>query len=234
MKKVLFLIMFMLAPSLQAQTSGGISLDATRVIFNKSDLVKAVKVTNSSKENVFLMRAWISDINTNDVIDEWVVTPPIYKLDNDSAIQVKISSLNPSAFSQDRESVFYLNVLTIPSTEKVKMTSPEVAKGQINIALNTKIKVFYRPDKIANVNLLKEYAKIDFKLVGGKVSITNPTPYYINFHEIKINNKDYKIDKQMVAPFSSVAIDVKGNPNVVTYRIINDFGGVTQKETINL
>ncbi|EKJ6041757.1 molecular chaperone [Salmonella enterica] len=232
LKKLIF-AMLVLSPAFYVFADGGIYLGSTRVIFNENDSAKSVKVNNTSKD-VFLMRSWISYFNNQDIAKEWVVTPPIYKLNGDDAIQVRISSLDSSLFPADRESSFYLNVLTIPSTDKVKVAPTDSANGQINVALNSRIKVFYRPAKIFQEDMNKIFEQIKFEADGNNVRIINPTAFNINFSEIKINKKIYNINRQLVAPFSSVTIAVSEKPNTVTYQIINDFGGVTQEKTQNL
>lgn len=228
MKKTSLIILLFLCPVFSVFASGGISLGATRIIFHENDPAKSVKVNNTS-ENVYLMRTWVSGADSKNLAEEWVVTPPIYKLSDNDALQVKISSVDQSSLPKDRESIFFLNVLTIPSTEKNKSAPTEGSSGQVNVALNTKIKLFYRPDsiKLTQSEMSEVYNKMIFRADGKQVFIENPSAYYINFNEIKINNKNFTIDKQFIAPFSTVSIPVSEKVHKVSYRIINDFGGVT-------
>lgn len=233
MKNIVLIALLILSPAFSVLAEGGIYLGATRVIFNENDSAKSVKVNNTSTD-VFLMRSWISYLDNKDVAKEWVVTPPVYKLNGNDAIQVRISALDTSDLPHDKESVFYLNVLTIPSTNKLKAATTGGASGQVNVALNSKIKVFYRPAKIAHENINEAFSKITFKADGNNVVIVNPTAFNINFSELKINKKTYNIDRQMVAPFSSVSVVTSEKPHSVTYQIINDFGGATQEKSQNM
>ncbi|MGL4390021.1 MAG: fimbrial biogenesis chaperone [Carnobacterium maltaromaticum] len=234
MRKIL-IILFVMSSSFFAYGKGGVSLNTTRVVINENDLSKTVKVSNSEKKNVYLVRSWVSGIDSQKEQEEWIVTPPVYKLNAEDAIQIKLSLLNGEHLPKDKESIFYLNVLTIPSTEKNIDVSTDGASGQINIALNTRVKVFYRPALISNFDMNKEFDKVFFKKLGNnKVELINPTPFHMNFQKITINSKEYKIDKQMAAPYSSVKINVSDIPNTVAYQIINDFGGLTKLKNISL
>ncbi|VAL10001.1 fimbria/pilus periplasmic chaperone [Enterobacter hormaechei] len=94
--------------------NGGTYLDTTRVIYNENNGAKAVKVTNTSADYPYLVRGWVSSADTDGADDKWVVTPPVYRLNENSAIQLKITNIDSSKLPKDRESLFFLNVLTIP------------------------------------------------------------------------------------------------------------------------
>lgn len=228
-------LFFCLAFNASAKSNGGTWLDATRIIYKQSDSSRAVKITNTSADIPYLVRAWVTPVDSNDVATYWAVTPPVYRLNEKEAVQLKINALNVSGLPKDKESVFYLNALSIPGSPSAQSKSVDDALGgKIVIALNTKIKLFYRPAALENIDVLLEYKKLRFTVNGKTVSIKNPTPFSMNFGEIKINGVNHEIPRQMIAPFSSVDISTPSIPEKLTYRLINDFGGETAATTINL
>ncbi|MGT3194634.1 fimbrial biogenesis chaperone, partial [Yersinia enterocolitica] len=68
-----------------------------------------------------------------------VVTPPVQRLEPGEKSMVRLSSTPEiNKLPQDRESLFYFNLREIP---------PKSEKANVlQIALQTKIKLFYRPD----------------------------------------------------------------------------------------
>jgi P pilus assembly chaperone PapD len=120
---------------------------------------------------------------------------------------------------QDRESLFYFNVREVPP----KSDRPNV----MQLALHTKIKLFYRPKAI----LPEKYSRWDNQLVLQKVNggyrVENPTPYYMTVIGITPapNMAVAKgFQSVMVAPKSTAMVSSSHftTPHVTT---INDFGG---------
>lgn len=123
---------------------------------------------------------------------------------------------------QDRESLFYFNMREIPP----KSDKPNT----LQIALQTKIKLFYRPEAIApQQNSAPWQEKMQLEKKGNLVFAKNPTPYYITIINAGAHaNTDAKeFNPIMIAPFSEINIGMTneqlGNTPVITY--INDYGG---------
>ena len=121
---------------------------------------------------------------------------------------------------QDRESIFYFNVREVPP----KSERPNV----MQLALHTKIKLFYRPKAI----LPEKYSRWDNQLVLHKVNggyrVENPTPYYITIISLS-RVKGEKITKFpgiMIAPKSSMEFSVTdGGVRDFAMMYVNDYGG---------
>lgn len=216
-----------------AYANGGVWLDATRIIYNQSDNAKSIKVNNSSSEIPYLIRAWVTEVNSSESDKKWVVTPPIYRLNEESAIQLKLALLDKLSLPADRESLFYLNTLSIPGEPKdVTKMENDTLEGKITIAINSKIKIFYRPDSLLDVEMSKEYKKLEFSAKNKNITIKNPTAFHMNFLELKVDGVNYSIDRHMVAPFSTVTFSTKSEPKKLDFRLINDFGGKTALESV--
>ncbi|WP_457852524.1 fimbrial biogenesis chaperone, partial [Providencia rustigianii] len=100
----------------------------------------------------------------------------------------------------------------------------------LQIALQTKIKLFYRPAAIApQQNSAPWQEKMQLEKKGNLVIAKNSTPYYITIINAGAHaNTDAKeFNPIMIAPFGEENIGITseqlGNTPVITY--INDYGG---------
>ncbi|EPD8568137.1 TPA: molecular chaperone [Escherichia coli] len=199
---------------------GGIYLDATRVVFDSSMSSAKVKLNNKTESN-WLLRAWVTQYGLKDKSNEFIITPPLYKIGPNESFQFRIENLDKS-LPDDRESVFHVNVMTIPPIAREDKNKNNV----VQFSVNNRIKLFYRPSKINNARqVLDAYKRLTASPSKNSVIISNPTPYYITMDDVKINGKDVKsINDFMVAPYSTLTIPEK-NAKTLSYTAINDYGG---------
>jgi len=203
-----------------AAANAAIALDRTRIIFPGSEKSASVNIANTNVRKPYLAQAWLEDMQGNKITSPFVVVPPVQRVEPDGKSTVRINALPAVAsLPQDRESVFMFNLREIPP----KSDTPNT----MQVALQSKIKLFYRPEAI----LPERYARWDDQLVLHKVAggyrIENPTPYYMNIiavtgAEHEIVAKDFK--PVMIDPKSSATVKTKtfATPWVMT---INDYGG---------
>ena len=136
-----------------------------------------------------------------------------------------------AALPQDRESLFFYNVREIPPKSD--------APNTLQIALQTRIKLFYRPAGLKG-KAEDAPAQVSWRLVksGNRNAIeaTNPTPYHVTFIEVNVasNGKSAKFtDGDMLAPGEKKVLPlvgdiVQGANTEVTYRFLNDHGGAVK------
>lgn len=206
--------------------SAAVSLDRTRVIFNGQDSSMSLKISNDNKQLPYLAQSWIEDANGKKISSPFTVLPPVQRLEPSAKSQLKIqTTAGVSSLPKDRESLFYFNLREIP---------PRSTKANtLQIALQTKIKMFFRPEAIA---LDKTQAargdwieKVTLKRTGNKYVVNNPTPYYLTIVSgaASKTSEPVKLQPLMVAPKSSSELDSLasdlGNNPVLNY--INDYGG---------
>lgn len=150
--------------------------------------------------------------------------PPVQRIEPGAKSQIKIQATNGiNLLSQDKESVYYFNVREIPP----KSDKPNT----LQIALQTKIKLFYRPQSLVVDPYGKPWQELlTLNKKGNEYIANNPTPYYITISaaasSLKGNpSKDF--EPLMIAPKSSASLKVGpgeiGNAPVLTY--LNDYGG---------
>ncbi|EKT53133.1 fimbria/pilus periplasmic chaperone [Providencia sneebia] len=201
-----------------------IALDRTRVIYNEGDKSVSMTLSNENKNNPYLAQAWIEDQNDVKVNSPFLVTPPVHRIEADSKSQIKIQGL-PAALQlpNDRESVYYLNVREIPP----RSDKPNV----LQIALQTKIKIFYRPKALKQkerMESIPQQNEIKILNQGGNYIVKNPSPFFISLTKVKQGDLEVaNFEPMMIAPFGQEslgkAIGNLGTSPTLVY--LNDFGG---------
>ncbi|HEE9633165.1 TPA: fimbria/pilus periplasmic chaperone, partial [Escherichia coli] len=166
--KVFFFFFCTLTPFFTYSSNGGISLSQTRVIFSSNKDSASIYVKNTSSNDVWLLRGWVTSFESDEKDDSFVITPPLYRLDPERNIQLRINVTDKNKFPKDVESVYYLNVMAIPPQMEKDPSARE--NTNISFSINNRIKLFHRPESINNRKLLAEsYKKITVQQRGGHV-----------------------------------------------------------------
>lgn len=220
MKKYFIIILTFFFSCFAHAEQGGIYLDATRVIFDSNMSSAKIRLNNNTDKN-WLLRAWITQYGLKDKSNHFIITPPLYRIGPHESFQFRIESLD-EMLPDDRESVFHVNIMSIPPI----MKEDKLKNNVVQFSVNNRIKLFYRPNKINNEQkVLDAYKKLEITHSNNNVTISNPSPYYITMDDVKVNGKEVKsINDFMVAPYSALTIPEK-NAKKLSYTIINDFGG---------
>ncbi|MEG5552309.1 fimbria/pilus periplasmic chaperone [Enterobacter wuhouensis] len=203
-----------------------IALDRTRVIFDGSQSSVSLNVSNQNKQLPYLAQGWIEDTQGNKIQGPLTVLPPVQRIEPGKPSQVKIQAL-PAAklLAQDKESLYYFNLREIPP----KSTKPNT----LQIALQTRIKLFYRPTAIAiDKNAPPPQEQLTMTREGDKYRVNNPTPYYVTIVDAGSGKGGgvKGFEPIMIAPKGSLPLTVGasavGVSPVLTY--VNDYGGRPQ------
>lgn len=209
------------------QASAAIALDRTRIIFDGSQKSVSLNVTNQNKQLPYLAQGWLEDEQGNKIQGPLTVLPPVQRIEPGKPSQVKIQALPAvNSLPQDRETIYYFNLREIPP----KSNKPNT----LQIALQTRIKLFYRPAGVALDKLAPApQEQLTLTKQGDKYMVHNPTPYYVTLVDAgrrkgDIGVKDF--EPMMLPPKSThpltVSVAALGNAPVLTY--INDYGGRPQ------
>ncbi len=217
----------LLGALLASQAQAAIALDRTRVVFDGGQNSVSLNISNQNKQLPYLAQAWLEDPQGNKIQSPLVVLPPVQRVEPGKPSQVKIQAL-PAAkqLPQDRETLYYFNLREIPP----KSDKPNT----LQIALQTRIKLFYRPAAIApQRNAAPWQEQLTLARQGDKYLVNNPTPYYITLVDAgsKKGGEGVKgFEPLMVPPKGNASLGVSaaalGGAPVLTY--INDYGGRPQ------
>lgn len=197
--------------------AGGVGLGATRLVYSGTASQSMLQVRNTHTESSFLIQSWIENAEGGRSND-FVITPPLYVLKPASESIIKLI-FNGKSLPQDRETLYWITVKAIPQQAQ------EGTSNSLQFASANRIKVFYRPERIAgDVNV--DWKNIQGTFSSGKVKLSNPTPYYLTTINLKIDGTDVK--PVMLPPKSDVTLEgTFRQAKSVSYQVINDYGAWT-------
>lgn len=218
------------ATFLHAQAS--VVIAGTRVIYNAKEREVTVRLSNEGQLPA-LTQVWLdkgdASASPASISVPFTVTPPVARVDPGKGQTLRIFHTG-EPLPQDRESVFWLNVLEVPPAAK---DQPEANKLQL--AFRTRIKLFYRPAGLPG-SAQEAPARIEWRLVrkGAEASLEarNPTAYFVSLASLEVTGagKSAKFEQGgMVAPGETREFPLTGEVPTASlrlhYQAINDFGG---------
>lgn len=201
----------------------GVSLGKTRVIFSEGSSSESVYISNDDNQP-YLIQAGVTEKIDGNLSSNFIVTPPVFRLENRSVSSLRILLKDTQDLPNDKESLFYLNTKIIPSTKRPDESESQESK--LVLITNFVIKVIYRPENIARPSE-QDYKKIFIKKNEEKWFLDNPTPYYMTLTSIKVNNEKYN-KTLLLAPYSKaelVEVSIKG----ASWHVINDYGELSKE-----
>ena len=223
-----------LCAAIAAPAHAAVLLGGTRVILNEKDREASISMKNEGKAP-YVVQAWL-DAGEGKNKTPFLITPPLSRLDPGMENLLRIMRVSSNDLPADRESVFWLNVKEIP----------EKAEGEnvLQIAVRTRIKLYYRPaalrggDASLARNSLKWAVAAGANGQGAVLKVVNPTPYHVTFTGFRINKNQQEIRTEMLPPMAEQSYPLKAikTPQAitVTYTTINDYGGETPVEMVNV
>lgn len=219
--KIYFLFTIFVSQTLHA----GVIIGGTRLIYNEENKESSLSVNNSD-DVPYLIQSWLDAEDQKTSSKQFILTPPLFRLNGGERNDIRIIK-STGNMPQDRESLFWMNIKSIPQVSK--------NENVIQFAVNTRIKLINRPKTLANDTPRDLYDKLKWKVTDGKLHVDNPTPYYMNFQTVQFNGKEFKY-VGYVAPLASTEFTLPQNVSSgkVTWTVIDDYGAVTKPITIDL
>lgn len=202
----------------------GVIINGTRVVFHGDKKASSLEISNPDKIP-YLIQSWIEDEKGRTKVP-FFITPPLYRLDEGQSNAEQILKIGD--LPEDKETLFWINIKTIPSAKKIE--------NALQIAVKTKIKLIYRPNNLAGSSPESVLEQLKWRYLNStSLSVFNPTPYYINFNNIYINGRG--VDNVTYVPPHDETI-LKLSENIksrnLSFTIINDYGGVSEKHSAYL
>ncbi|HTB65647.1 MAG TPA: fimbria/pilus periplasmic chaperone [Steroidobacteraceae bacterium] len=215
--------------------AAGVVVDGTRVVYPAAKREVTINIHNPG-EKPSLVQAWLDAGDSHAKPGEskvpFVLTPPLFRLD-----PTKVQSLRlvytQDPLPEDRESLFWLNVLDIPPRAAANSEQP----NQLELAFKHRMKVFFRPAGLAGsaadapARLTWKMLSKDGKLVG--IEASNPTAYHVSLIQVTATASGHPVvaKAEMVDPFASRRFDVAdpvaapSGSVPLEYWFVNDYGG---------
>lgn len=210
-------------------------INGTRVIYPADQREVSLSMENNGSAPI-LLQSWVDEGNPKDSPETakapFILTPPMSRVDPGKGQTLRILYTGAS-LAQDRETVFWLNVLEIPTKPKAKEGEPN---NYLQFAIRSRLKLFYRPKGLPG-NAFDAVDKITWRVEkdgnGYVAECNNPTPYFVSFGSL--NFKGVEVEKSlepkggMCPPMGSEKFPLKGNADSavgkLTVEVINDYGG---------
>ena len=209
----------------------GVNVGATRVIYQSKEKEANLSLSNSGEDGVpYLVQSWVSPYeNRDDSADEFIITPPLFRLDAKGQNILRIIATNAQKLPTDKESLFLLNVKAIPAK-----STEQSNQNVLQIALKTTIKLFYRPAGLQG-SLEEAVKNLQWRAEGGKLTVQNPSGFNVVVSDLQINNSASKGMPEVIKPGSTVttAIPLK-NSDTLQLSYINEYGSTVKAAPITL
>jgi len=226
-----------MASAWHAQAS--VVIAGTRIVYHGSEAEQTIKLTNSG-ESPALTQAWLDNGDStaapSAITVPFTVSPPFARIDQGKGQTLRILYTG-EPLPQDKESVFWLNVLEVPP-------KPSAAAAEANLlqmAFRTRIKMFFRPAGLKG-SASEAPAQISWRLIhAGERSLLearNPTPYHVSFASVKLvgDGQTANFDEgAMIDPGQTRELPLSGEAAAgttarVSYQAIDDYGGLINGE----
>lgn len=219
MKKLIITALFLSIPAANA----GVIIGGTRVIYNEDKKETSISVKNPDKYS-YLIQSWVDA--TNNEKAPFIITPPLFRLGTTEENRLRIIRTG-GTLPADRESMFWMNIKSVPATEN----HPD--ENTLQIAIKTRLKLIFRPQTLRE-QPEQTTDKLTWQSRGNQLVVNNPTPYYMNFSEVKVGGHTVK-DATYVAPMSSACFSLpSGASGDIIWKIISDFGAAGSEHHAHL
>jgi P pilus assembly chaperone PapD len=248
MKRALFGIrtlgLLLVACVTMGQAQASIVITGTRVVYDAGQREVTVKLNNDG-QSPMLVQSWIDDGNAQATPDTsnapFVLTPPIARIDPSKGQALRIRYTGQKNLPQDRETLFWLNVLEVP---------PASADGQnkLKIAFRSRVKFFYRPANLpGNATAAAEQLRWRLQRDGSGLALecSNDSAYYVSLGKVSVSaggqtvSPMLDINSSLLAPGEHKLLPLQGSLGThadakVAYTHISDLGAtVEHSQTLN-
>jgi len=224
---------------LSAPAQADIMIASTRAIYPAQDREITVKLTNTQKTSPRLVQTWIDDGGADKPPEQidvpFAITPPIFRMDAGKSQSLRIVYTKEDGLHKtlpaDKESVFWLNVFSVPPTEK----GAEEESG-VRFAFRTRIKLFFRPENLPG-RVEDSARNLQWTLMkdgaDATLEVHNPGAYHVSFASVAValDGKEIATEsKQMLAPGATERLVLKslsaapGAKTEVRFETIDDLG----------
>jgi fimbrial chaperone protein len=221
-----------------ALACAAVTMVGTRVIYDARSKGESLKFTNHDG-GPSVMQVWVDSGDEQSTPQTahapFVVTPPIFRIEPGAGQTVRLVFTGKD-LPQDRESVFYLNTLQIPS-----LTPANNGQNQVIVMVRNRLKIFYRPPGIEG-SPHRATSRLSFRISGtgkaARVLASNASGYFISIANgnVVCGSQTATLNPVMIAPQSEATLALQGNCPLdaaavrAKIRYIDDYGAVRDAE----
>ena len=228
MKTKIMMILLLTLSTFSQSAFAAFILNGTRFIYDEGRKNISIEINNESKET-YGGQVWIDNVTLPRGDVNFVPMPSFFKVDGGKTQVIRIMKITDK-LPQNKESIFWLNVQEIPPINRD-------ANNAIVVAINTQVKLIYRPTSIIKGRENAE-SKMTLEKEGASYVLNNPTPYYFAVTGLNVNGKTLQLSKSlgnklgMIAPKSTIRLDgVTITPSSkVVIEALDDYGATNKYE----
>lgn len=205
----------------------------TRVIYPSDQKNINIQLQNNGS-HPSLIQSWVDEGDADSLPQTtkapFVLTPPMVRVEPKSGQTLRLMFVG-SGLPQDRESLFYFNVLDVPPKPKAEDLGD--AQNYLQFAVRNRLKLFYRPVNLS-MTVQESYNRVAWRYLGGdKIEIDNQTPYHITYNTVRIGNQ-VSSNLDMLLPFSKLEVEVPDSKrgDKVLWSVVTDYGGIGEGESV--
>lgn len=227
-------VLFFLLLTVTSTSTASVTISGTRIIYPAQEREITVDLKNKN-EAPALIQSWVGSGNPKVGPGEeqlpFIVTPPLTRIEPNQGQSLRIAYTG-DPLPTDVETVFWFNMLEVPPTGK-----DAAGNNYIQLAYRSQLKFFFRPEgltgspKVAGGNVRWSVTKAgDGYVLRG----TNDSVFHVSIAGVTLSDNGREYTNQgggMISPKSTLDFVLKGltgfhSSGEVTYKWINDFGGV--------
>lgn len=213
-------------------------LNNTRIVYPGQARESSIQLRNEDAiPNV--VQVWLDagdvDSTPERATAPFAAMPSVFRMEPKAGQTVRLV-FDGSELPQDRESVYYFNMLQIPS-----VNGEFAEQNQMMVMLRSRLKLFYRPKGIQG-RVEQAPSQLIFSLQrqgrAWRLVADNRSGYHLSLigGEVLSGGKAHAFSADMLAPFSRGSWPVPGltqagSPFSVRFKHVNDYGGVNEVES---
>lgn len=201
-------------------------INQTRLIMNEKSREVTFSIINDGNTPV-LMQLWSERDNILErpeaIKMPFIILPPVFRLEARTSRTVRLQFTgNTTGLARDRESLFWLSALEVPPRP--------VTHNGVNVlqmAFRTRIKLFYRPDIVAETTSEEAIKKLHFSDTSEELQLQNRSPLHISLLSITLGGgtEIHNLPGEgTIAPFSTLNIPQNSSGKLTSITWIDDFG----------
>ncbi|MFZ5959999.1 molecular chaperone [Pseudomonas knackmussii] len=206
------------------ESVAGVIIGGTRLVYDAGKREASIRVATPEGESLpYLIQSWVEVGEGRSEKSGFIITPPLFRLDPGQESAIRVVRMDDS-LPRDRESLFWLNIKSIPASEQTE-------QNQLLIAVKSRLKLFYRPRDLPGT-AVEAFRKLKYSTSAGSLLIDNPTPYYVTLISLRVN-EEHRFEKPgiMIGPHEIYRFQLPAGVVVkqVGWKVVNDFGGTSEE-----
>lgn len=214
-----------------------IQIEGTRFIYSAADRDISIGLRNLAKETPALVQAWVDDgapaASPAKASSPFSLTPPMFRLEGGKSRRLRVAYTG-EPLPQDRESVFWLNVLEVPPQPEA---SQKHDQSVLQLAVRNRMKLFFRPANLPG-DAAAAGASLTWRLAPGEgkgqylLRARNASAFYVSLVQATLDatGGEALLGDGMVGPGEELGFELRGMTELpkgaveVTYSYLDDFG----------